>query len=114
MARDDVYSFIAPPARGPWLEEIDYNCLFSRTGKFTARLSQLRGEDGPEKGRRVDWEGWRALGFDKNSVFADPLFVDPVHNDFRVRPESPALKLGFKNFEMGAWGITRDFPAARR
>jgi hypothetical protein len=112
MAKDDVYSFIAPPARGPWLEEIDRNCLFSASGKFTARISQIRGENGPERGaRRVDLEGWRALGFDRNSVFADPMFVDPSKNDYRVKPESPALKVGFKNFEMGTWGIQDHFPS---
>jgi hypothetical protein len=115
MAKDDVYSFIAPPARGPWLEEIDRNCLFSASGKFTARISQIRGENGPERGaRRVDLEGWRALGFDKNSVFADPMFVDPSTNDYRVKPESPALKVGFKNFEMGRWGIRDLFPTELR
>ena len=115
MARDDVYAIIAPPARGPWLEEIDNNCFFSASGKFTAHIGQVRGENGPERGsRRLDLEEWRKLGFDKNSVFADPLFVDPARNDYRVRPESPALKLGFKNFEMGLWGITKEFPRELR
>jgi hypothetical protein len=55
-------------------------------------------------------EEWQKLGFDQHSVFADPLFVDPEKHDFRVRPESPALKAGFKNFEMGKWGLTDEFP----
>jgi hypothetical protein len=115
MARDDVYSIIAPPARGPWLEEIDHNCLFSESGRFTARISQMRGENGPERGsRRLDFEEWRKLGFDRNSVFADPLFVDPAKNDYRVRPGSPALRVGFINFEMGQWGITKEFPQELR
>lgn len=115
MARDDVYSVIAPPARGPWLEEVDHNCLFSKSGTFTARISQLRGENGPEGGsRRVDFETWQSLGFDRHSLVADPLFVDEARNDYRVRPDSPALRLGFKNFEMGLWGITAEFPAAWR
>ena len=115
MARDDVYSIIAPPARRPWLKEIDNNCLFSRSGRFTARISQMRGENGPERGsRRLDFEEWRKLGFDRNSVFADPLFVDPAKNDYRVRPGSPALRVGFNNFEMGQWGITKEFPRELR
>jgi hypothetical protein len=115
MAGGDVYSVIAPPARGPWLEEVDFNCFFSRSGAFTARISQIRGKDGPERGvQRYDLEGWRRLGFDRHSVYGDPLFVDPAKNDFRVRPESPALRVGFKNFEMGNWGITDDFPAVWR
>jgi len=115
MARDDVYSIIAPPVRGLWLEEIDNNCLWSKAGKFTARISQLRGENGPERTpQKLDLEEWRKLGFDRNSVFADPLFIDPAKNDYRVQPESPALKLGFKNFEMGLWGITKEFPSELR
>ena len=37
-----------------------------------------------------------------HSVFADPMFVDPVNRNYQVKPESPALKLGFKNFPDGS------------
>jgi hypothetical protein len=114
MARDDVYSIIAPPARGPWLEQIDNNCFFTRSGAFTARVQALRGKGRTEKGQKYDLAGWQRLGFDAHSVYADPLLIDPQRNDFRVRPNSPALKLGFKNFEMGKWGLTPDFPAIWR
>jgi len=114
MSRDDVYSIIAPPARGPWLEEIDNNCFFTRSGAFRASVHALRGEKRSGPSQKYDLEGWRRLGFDAHSVFADPLFVDPERNDFRVRPDSPALKLGFKNFEMGTWGLTHEFLAAWR
>lgn len=40
----------------------------------------------------------------KHSVFADPLFVDPENRDYRVKPDSPALELGFKNFPMDQFG----------
>ena len=42
------------------------------------------------------WETWREMGFDRNSIVADPLFVDPENGDYRLRPNSPAFKLGFK------------------
>lgn len=104
------YSIIAPPAVGPWFDQIDKNCFFCANGEFQAVVDELRTEAGKRSPVRYDFRGWQKLGFDLNSVFADPLFVDPLNHDFRVRPESPALTLGFKNFAMGKWGLTDQFP----
>ncbi len=49
-------------------------------------------------------ENWIPSGCDANSVIADPMFVDPANNDYRVKEGSPALKLGFKNFPMDQFG----------
>lgn len=106
-----IYSVIAPPAIGPWFDEIDHNCFYSSSGEFQAVVDQLRSEGGKKNPRRYSLIEWQELGFDRNSVFADPLFVDPASHDFRVRPESPALKLGFINFEMGNWGLTKNHPS---
>ncbi len=105
----EIYTLIAPPARGPWLEEIDYNCFYSDLGEFVARVRLREGER-----RKYSLEEWRQLGFDLHSVFADPMFVAPERNDYRVKPGSPALKLGFENFEMGKWGLTGQFPEVWR
>jgi hypothetical protein len=48
----------------------------------------------------VTWDKWKERGFDTHSVLADPLFVDPKGGDFGLRPESPALKLGFKPIDL--------------
>lgn len=61
-------------------------------------------------GERVTLSGGRKLGFDRHSVFADPMFVDPANNDYRVQPDSPALRVGFENVETGQWGLTSAFP----
>ncbi|WP_231615631.1 DUF4886 domain-containing protein [Novipirellula artificiosorum] len=42
------------------------------------------------------FEAWQADGMDKHSVVADPLFVDAANRDYRLHPDSPALKLGFQ------------------
>jgi hypothetical protein len=104
------HSIVAPPVQTPWFEEVDRNLFFATTGEFQAVVDELRTEDGKRSPKRYNLAEWQALGWDKNSVFADPLFVDPEKRDFRVRADSPALKLGFVNFEMGKWGITDEFP----
>jgi len=43
---------------------------------------------------------WQRRGYDRNSVYADPMFVDPDNFDFRLKPESPALKLGFEPIDL--------------
>jgi Right handed beta helix region len=105
-----IYSIIAPPAVGPWFERMDNNCFYCVGGDFQAVVDNLRSEAGKRNPRRYTLEQWQGLGFDQHSVFADPLFVNPGERDFRVRPESPALRVGFKNFEMGKWGLTDEFP----
>ncbi|MFH1267402.1 MAG: right-handed parallel beta-helix repeat-containing protein, partial [Planctomycetota bacterium] len=43
-------------------------------------------------------------GQDKNSVIADPGFVDPQKGDFSLKPDSPALAVGFKPFDVSSAG----------
>lgn len=105
------HSVIAPPADGPWFDEVDRNLFYVQGGEFQAVVDQFRSQDGRRNPRRYNLVEWQALGWDRHSVFADPLFVDPEHRDFRVKPDSPALRLGFTNFEMAKWGLTEDFPA---
>ncbi|MDB4396460.1 right-handed parallel beta-helix repeat-containing protein [Mariniblastus sp.] len=44
-------------------------------------------------------------GVDAHSLSVDPLFVDPENGDFRLKPNSPALKLGFVPFDMSKVGL---------
>ena len=52
------------------------------------------------------FEEWQAKGLGKHSIVADPLFVAPEKHDFRLRPESPAFKLGFQPIDMSIAGLT--------
>lgn len=55
-----------------------------------------------------EWQSWQALGMDRHSVIADPLFVDAEHGDYRLQPDSPALKLGFKPIPVDKIGPYED------
>ncbi|MEA2734560.1 MAG: hypothetical protein QOE14_1011 [Humisphaera sp.] len=60
-----------------------------------------------EKDFRVSemtWPQWRAAGQDKNSIIADPLFVDVAKDDFRLKPDSPAKGVGFEPFDISDVG----------
>lgn len=50
-------------------------------------------------------EQWRQRGHDMHSIVADPLFVAPDRDDFRLRADSPALKRGFKPIEVRSVGV---------
>ena len=59
---------------------------------------------------RMGWGGWKsfadwqARGFDKHSVYADPLFADPAKDDYTLRPGSPAFELGFVPIDVSKIG----------
>jgi hypothetical protein len=50
----------------------------------------------------MTWEQWRQKGHDRDSMIADPRFVAPRENDFRLQSDSPALKLGFRPLDLRA------------
>jgi hypothetical protein len=57
---------------------------------------------------------------DVHSVIADPMFVDAAAGNFQLKPDSPALKLGFKPFDYTKAGrqtppvLTKDLPPVPR
>jgi hypothetical protein len=84
---------------GPWTQvkiNMDNNCYWNAAGKPVDFV-----------GKTLD--DWRKeTGHDKTSIVADPLFVDPQNLDFHLKPDSPALKLGFKPFDYTKAGVYGD------
>lgn len=56
----------------------------------------------------TEWEAWQMDGADRHSIVADPSFVDGTHGDFRLKPDSPALKLGFEPIPLESIGPYSD------
>jgi hypothetical protein len=50
------------------------------------------------------WSEWRKRGKDTHSQYADPLFVAPDQGDFTLKPESPALAMGFQPIDISQTG----------
>ena len=76
--------------------ESDYNVIHHKGGTKMA----IRGLEGIE-----NFEDWKKLGFDTHSIVGDPLFMDPENDDYRLRPDSPALKMGFKPIDLSSVGL---------
>jgi hypothetical protein len=66
-----------------------------------------------------DWgqkylDGQQELGVETDSLSADPQFVDLEKGDLRLRPDSPAWKLGFKRIDLAKIGLLPGHPYDRR
>lgn len=61
--------------------------------------------DGPVQFHKgVQFDEWRYMGNDIEGIVADPGFADPSRRDFRLSPDSPAVKAGFKIFDFSKAG----------
>ena len=63
-------------------------------------------------GRMKDYKSldkWNRMGHDTNTKFADPLFVDRKNHDYRLKAQSPALAMGFRNIDTREIGLKKDF-----
>jgi parallel beta-helix repeat protein len=53
----------------------------------------------------ASFEEWKARGHDTNSVVADPGFQDAARRNFTLKPESIALKRGFRPIDLRQVGM---------
>jgi hypothetical protein len=58
----------------------------------------------PDWGRAHIADG-HSRGSEMNSLVADPLFEDPENGDFRIKPGSPALTIGFEPMDSSTAGL---------
>jgi hypothetical protein len=95
--RNIVYWTAGPLLTSNWKDghfQMDYNLYYLASGE-------------PFDFAGLSFEEWQKTGQDVHSVIADPLFVDPEHGDFTLRPDSPALALGFQPIDLSQVGPRR-------
>lgn len=84
---------------GSWtfdaIEKCDYNLFFCK-GSDKMLVQGI-----PEVST---FEHWQKKGFDFHSITADPLFVDPEHDNYTLKENSPAFKLGFQQIDVSTVG----------
>ncbi len=93
-----IYWATGPALAGPW-DKLKFiarnNCYWNASGSPVTFLGKTL-------------EEWQKSGREEGTMVADPLFVDAARRDFRLRPDSPALKIGFKPFDFAKAGVYGD------
>jgi hypothetical protein len=97
-------------------QTLEHNLIYYEEGTLFNRLSDLvsdhnlywhtGGAQNVVFPNGADLLAWQKAGYDAHSRLADPRFVDPAADDFRLQPDSPALALGFKPFDVSNAGLS--------
>ena len=77
----------------------DYNVVFSEIGCVLHEpvITKLEGVD--------SFNDWRELGFDAHSITTDPGLADARNNDYALKPDSPAFRVGFVPLDYSTVGL---------
>ncbi|MFC1738773.1 right-handed parallel beta-helix repeat-containing protein [Planctomycetota bacterium] len=76
--------------------ESNYNVFFHSAGGELF----VKGIEGLDS-----YENWKKKGYEEHSIMSDPLFVDPDNDDYSLKSDSPALKMGFKPIDLSRVGL---------
>jgi len=94
-----IYWETGPLLAGPWTQvniNMDNNCYWNAAGSEVTFAG-------------LSLDQWRQQHkHDLNSIIADPGFVDVKNLDFHLKPNSPALKIGFVPFDYTKAGVYGD------
>lgn len=97
VERNILYYDRAPLLGGNW--------GFADGYRFDANCYWHVGGEPPMFPGNLSFDQWRAKGQDRRSIVADPRFVDPSQGDFRLKDDSPALRLGYRPIDMDSFGL---------
>ncbi len=100
----------------PKWNTVDYNLAWNNGRSIVTGINKIepkKDNSGNSRGghertvtqKADEWRAWQSHGWDTHSIVADPLFVDWKHDDWRLKPQSPAFKLGFNVIPVEKIGI---------
>ncbi len=86
------------------LSEMNRNIYYNAVGK-----AQIRVEN-----ELLSFDEWKnceknCLGYDRDSISADPMFADAEHHDYRLLETSPAFALGIHSIDIREIGLCGDY-----
>ncbi|MCF6311919.1 MAG: right-handed parallel beta-helix repeat-containing protein [Verrucomicrobiales bacterium] len=84
--------------KGSWGDDkvkVDHNLYWQNTNKAPLFDGKI-------------FSAWQASGKDTHSLLSDPLFVDASKDNYRLKKNSPANKVGFKPFDASKSGVYGD------
>lgn len=84
--------------------EINSNLIWTYGRPMTLAMSQDLGFEHYDRWK-ADYSVMKEKGFDTDSLYEDPMFADPEHDDYRLKKESPAFRLGFEPLPIDEMGL---------
>jgi len=108
----------SPALAGPWLDNRQLTCSncywntdshpITFAGKSLATWQNTAVRPPETTNASGLAPAWAGRGRETGSIIADPRFVNAAQHDFRLLPDSPALKAGFKPFNYSQAGVYGD------
>ncbi|MFZ4766195.1 MAG: right-handed parallel beta-helix repeat-containing protein, partial [Roseimicrobium sp.] len=92
----------------PPMSAFDHQLYWNRKNPGKAVFIDGRADGGGARPSDDSDATGRELGQDQSSVAADPGFVNPEQRDLRLKPGSPAEKIGFVPFDFSDAGLYGD------
>ncbi|MGD0501001.1 MAG: right-handed parallel beta-helix repeat-containing protein [Bryobacteraceae bacterium] len=106
IERNIFYSPNGPAVFYTYIHELEAKQL--ATSKVDHNIYYAKGVE--ETGTPKFLADLRAVGVAQTDAYADPMFASLKPRDFRLRPDSPALKMGIKQIDLKGVGLSSTFP----